>query len=94
MWVSPRSFVFAEALPVEEAGENGRWEGAPGSTAGSTEADEHGRQSSCSDSTVSGGSSSERSQSSSNTDPALVLPGLLAPPQLLTRSRTKKPPVF
>ena len=43
---------------------------------------------------VSGGSSSGRSQRSSDTDPALVLPGLLAPPQLLTRSGTKKPPVF
>lgn len=42
MWVSPRSFVSAEALPVEEPGENGRWEDAPGGTAGSTEADEMG----------------------------------------------------
>lgn len=43
----------------------------------------------CSDSTVSSGSSSERSQSSSNTDPALVLPGLLAPSQLLTEVEQK-----
>ena len=42
MWVSARSFVSAEALPVEEPGENGRWEDAPGGTAGSTEADETG----------------------------------------------------
>ena len=42
MWVSPRSFVSAEALPVEEPGENGRWEDAPGGTAGSPEADEMG----------------------------------------------------
>lgn len=68
MWVSPCSFVSAEALPVEEAGENGRWEDAPGSTVGSTEADGHGLQRSCSDRTVPGGSSGERSQSSSNTD--------------------------